>query len=104
MKVKIATLDSTVLAIIRKQAEIVLYVDCISDLQKNSLGQLQIDEHESHIRQLNEQIQGHYEQFVTGQTDREIFAASKSECTKQIERLVRYGICHLQSRKVTQII
>jgi|GEM_PF-2664285 len=87
MKVKASTLESTVLATVKKQAEVVLNIDSISDLPKNSLGQLQIDEHESHVRQLTEQIQANYEQLVTGQIDRETFAASKGECSKQIERL-----------------
>jgi len=87
MKVKAVTLDSMILSIIKKQAEVVLNINCMSELRTSSLGQSQIDEHESHVRQLTEQIQMNYEQLVTGKIDRETFAVSRGECAKQIERL-----------------
>jgi len=87
MKVNATTLESAILSIVKKQAEVVLNANGISELQEGSLGQLQISEYESNIRQLTEQSQKFYEQFVTGQIEHETYMLSKSECSKQIGKL-----------------
>ncbi|MCL1862536.1 MAG: hypothetical protein FWF78_03100 [Defluviitaleaceae bacterium] len=86
MKIKSATLDAMILSAVKKQAEVVFNINCLSELQEIGLGQMQIADHENRIRQLTEQIHGYYEQYVMGQISRETYTASKDGCAKEIEK------------------
>ena len=87
MKIKTATLDSMILSVVKKQAEAVINVNCISELQKSNLSQMQIAEHESRISHLTGQRQHIYEQLVLGQINRETYIASRDEYAREIEKL-----------------
>jgi len=86
-KVVVAELDGAVLDIIRKQAEVIVNTSDISDLRNTSGNAQQIADCEKRLKALIEQRQGFYEQFITGEIDRQAHQALKTDCSAQIDRL-----------------
>ena len=87
MKVNAAELDDAILAIIKKQAEVVLKTTDLSGIRKVSAGARRVDECEKQIYRLVEQIQTCYERFIGQEIDREAYLSLKADCTAQIDRL-----------------
>jgi DNA invertase Pin-like site-specific DNA recombinase len=87
MKVATAEVEDTLMSIIKIQAGLILESGDIFRQRKNSGGIQQIAECEKQINALNEQRQGIYEQFVTGDVDRESYRNVKAGYTAQIDRL-----------------
>jgi len=87
MKVSADELESAVMNIIRKQAEVVLASDDLSDFRKASAGEQQAAVFENQINQLVKQRQQCYEQFVSLEIDRDTFRLSKDDYTAQIDKL-----------------
>jgi hypothetical protein len=88
-KLKVATteVDEAVMSIIKIQAGIILASEDLTDLRKPGNGKEQLAEHEKQTRQLGEQRQTVYEQFITGKIDRDAYRSIKSGITAQIDRL-----------------
>ena len=59
----------------------------LSDLRKTSGNVQQIADCEKRLKVLIEQRQAYYEQFVTGEIDRQTHQTLKADCSAQIERL-----------------
>ena len=87
MKVCAPELDEAVMAIIKKQAEVVLESGDISKLRKKNEVERRTSECEKQIRLCIEQRQNHYEQFIHGEIDRDTHLKLKVECTAQFDRL-----------------
>jgi hypothetical protein len=87
MKVIVRELDEAVLAIVKKQAEVVLNSADLSDIRKKSMDARYIADCEKKIRECVEQRQRNYERFVLREIDREAHQALKVECAAQIEKL-----------------
>jgi hypothetical protein len=87
LTVVVAELDEAVLAIIKKQAEIILNSTDLSVIRKTSGNAQQIADCDKAIKALIVKRQSHYEQFITGDIDRQTHQSLKTDCTAQIERL-----------------
>ncbi|GHU44414.1 hypothetical protein FACS1894111_11650 [Clostridia bacterium] len=87
MKISAAEIHETVLAIIKKQAELVLNTDKLSNIQNNGADAGKTLAYEKQLRQLEEECQKFYEQFVLCEIDRETYQSVKSDCAEQIEQL-----------------
>ena len=87
LKVVASELDRAVLDIIKRQAEVILNTTDLSDLHKTSGNAQQIADYEKRIKALVEQRQSFYEQFITGEIDRQTHQSLKADCSEQIERL-----------------
>jgi DNA invertase Pin-like site-specific DNA recombinase len=96
MKVPAAEVDDAVMAIIRKQAEVVLNSADVSGFRKKASNNrsadsavvgLNQDEVEKQISRLSKQRQECYERFVTLEIDRDMFRSLKDDCTKRIDKL-----------------
>jgi hypothetical protein len=86
-KVSTAEVEDAVMSIIKIQAGVILASDDLTDLRKANGGKGQLAEYEKQIAHLMEQRQTIYEQFVTGETDRDTYRTVKTDLTAQIERL-----------------
>ena len=75
------------MAIIKKQAEVVLASDDLSGFQKAGENARLIGEYEWQIKQLSEQRQLCYEQFVCAKLDNESFQAQKAGYSERINML-----------------
>ena len=87
MKVSADNLENAVMTIIRKQAEVVLGSEDLSEFRKAKAGARQMDDCEKQINQLAEQRQQCYERFLTGEISRDTFQLLKADYTAQIGRL-----------------
>ena len=87
MKVSAGEIESAVMAIIRKQAEVVLASDDLTGFQKTSASEKQAADVEKQIGQLTEQRQQCYESFSNCEIDRDTFRLQKAEYTAQIDML-----------------
>ena len=87
LKVVVSELDAAVLDIIRKQAEVILNSMDIRDIRKTSGDTQHIADCEKRLKDLVEQRQLYYEQFITGEIDRPTLHSLKADCTNQIERM-----------------
>ncbi|MDR1060859.1 MAG: recombinase family protein [Clostridiales bacterium] len=87
LKVPVRGLDETVLAIIRKQAEVVLNSDSLSELRKAGAGGKMAADFEKEIGECVAERQLAYEQFVTREIGRDAYFALKAGCSERIERL-----------------
>jgi hypothetical protein len=87
MNVNAVELEEAVMAIIKKQAAVVLESDDLTGLQKKSDLELMIAGCEEQIRQWVEQRQNNYERFVRNEIDRDAHTQLKNECAEQLERL-----------------
>jgi DNA invertase Pin-like site-specific DNA recombinase len=89
MKVDADTLESAVMNIIRKQAEVVLACDDLSNLQKAKGGEQKAIDFENQAKQLEEQRLQCYEQFLNKEIDRDTFQTLKAGFTSQIDSLTK---------------
>jgi len=87
MKVSARELDESVLAIIRKQAEVVLASNDLSGFHKKTADVQKMEDHEAQIRHLVQQRQMSYEQFINGEIDKDTFDSLKAGYAKQIDIL-----------------
>ena len=87
MKIEADELERSVMAIIKKQAEVVLTSDDLSALLKIGESKRLLKDYTKQANQLTTQRQQCYEQFVGGIIDRDAFQALKSDYTVQIDRL-----------------
>jgi predicted site-specific integrase-resolvase len=87
MKVNVRELDDAVLAIIQKQAEVVLNSNNLENLQTKNASEQQISDCEKQISKLNEQRQQRYEKFVLSEIERDEYLKTKAEYSAEIERL-----------------
>jgi len=85
LKVVVAEMDEAVLDIIRKQAEVILNTADLTDLRKTSGNIQQIADCEKRLKALVEQRQHYYEQFITGEIDRQAHQSLKADCSAQID-------------------
>ena len=87
MKASADEVDNAVMAIIRKQAEVILGSGDLPGLRKINGTERSVGECEKQIRQWVERRQIYYEQFVQGEIDREAHMSLKGECAEQLDRL-----------------
>jgi DNA invertase Pin-like site-specific DNA recombinase len=87
MKVSARSLDETVLTIIRKQAEVVLNADSLSDLREIGADGKRVSDFEKEIGKCVEERQRAYERFVSRETDRDAYFSLKADCSERIEKL-----------------
>jgi len=87
MKISADELEGAVMAIIKKQAEVVLGSDDLSGFRKIGEGAQLLDGYEQQISQLSYQRQHSYEQFVSSEISKDTFQALKTDYTAQIDRL-----------------
>jgi len=87
MKVVVRELDEAVMDIIKVHSEIVLSTIELSKLQKvNGDSQHTID-FAKQAQELAERRQELYEQYVTGEIDRDAYQTAKAECNAQLENV-----------------
>jgi len=89
MKVNVRELDEAVIAVIRKQAEVVLSSNNLENLRQKSDAEHQASDYEKLIEQCNERRQGLYERFVLREIERAEYLTLKDECSAEIDRLNR---------------
>ena len=87
MKVNVRELDEAVMAIIKKQAEVVLESGDLSGYRKTSMDERRVAECERKIKQYEESRQACYERFVGKEIDRDTYQSLKNDCSENIERL-----------------
>jgi hypothetical protein len=87
LKVAAAKLDETILTIIRKQAEVILGSDNLSELRKVGASGKRIADFEKEVAKCVEERQSAYERFVSRELDRESYLALKAKCSERIEQL-----------------
>ena len=103
MKVVVRELDEAVMAVIKKQAEVILErrdLEPGTGLPRlNGMGGnvTQVAMIERKIKNHIEQRQQHYEQFVTWEIDRQTHKTLKAGCTAQIEKLSSQLALHRQA-------
>ncbi|MCL1846069.1 MAG: recombinase family protein [Defluviitaleaceae bacterium] len=102
LKVVSAELDEAVMAVIRKQAEVILATDDLTGLRKSDGSAQQIVDYENQMKSLVEQRKLHYEQFITREIDRQTYLSIKADCTARIERLNNQLAAHRQSAQESQ--
>jgi DNA invertase Pin-like site-specific DNA recombinase len=87
LKVVAAELDEIVLAIIRKQAEVVLNTADLSELRKMGADGKHIADYEKEIKTCIEQRQQVYERFVLREIDSDAYQSLRSGYTERFEML-----------------
>jgi DNA invertase Pin-like site-specific DNA recombinase len=87
MKVSADILEGSVISIIKKQAEVVLTSDDLSGFRKSSEDIRINGDYEKQVLQLTKLRQECYEQFVSGEIDRDAFQMLKADYTAQIDKL-----------------
>ena len=102
MKVNAQELDEAVLAVIQKQAEVVLMSADLSGLKQKGQDAHYIADCEKQIRECVEQRQRYYEQFVLREIDRETHKKLKAECAAQIDRFNNHLAILRQSERDKQ--
>ena len=86
LKLYTAEVEDAVMTVIKVQAGVILESGELSEL-RNDEGNNQLAEYEKQITAIGEQRQSIYEQFITGEIDRETYRSVKADFTAQIERL-----------------
>jgi DNA invertase Pin-like site-specific DNA recombinase len=86
LKLCAAEVADAVMTVLKVQAGLVLESDDLSGLRK-SVDSGQFAEYEKQIKALAEQRQTVYEQFITGEIDRETYRSIKSDLTAQLDKL-----------------
>ncbi len=98
LKISASEVDDAVMAIIRKQAEVVLNSDDISGFRKTAVSdnrldgggiQLNCSDIEKQINRLSGLRQQCYEQFIGFEIDRDTFQSMKADYTKRIDALTQ---------------
>jgi len=87
LKVASTEVENAVMTVIKKQAEVVLACDDLTNIRKASADERQAAAYEKQISQLSEQRQQSYERFLGNEVDRDAFHAQKAQLTAQINRL-----------------
>ncbi|MCL2517319.1 MAG: recombinase family protein [Oscillospiraceae bacterium] len=87
MKTSVRELDSMVMSIIRKQAEVILNSEGMADCRNLSAVEQGIAECENQIRQHMERHQNYYEHFILHEIEKSTYQSLKDECTGQIGKL-----------------
>jgi hypothetical protein len=87
LKIAAAKLDETILTIIRKQAEVILGSDNLSELRKVGASGKRIADFEKEVAKCVEERQSAYERFVSRELNRESYLALKAKCSERIEQL-----------------
>ena len=109
-KLKVSTdeVDDAVMAIIKKQAEVVLNSDDLSGFRKTTVSEKRFDgsvvqlnnaDIEKQINLLSKERQVCYERFVSLEIDRDTFRLLKADYTKQIDRLTQQLAVSQQSAR-----
>ncbi|MCL1842321.1 MAG: recombinase family protein [Defluviitaleaceae bacterium] len=102
LKVVVSELDEAVLTIIRKQAEVILNNGDLTVLRKTGCSTQQVADYENQLNSLVAQRQKLYEQFITGEIDRQTHQSLKAECSAQIEQLNERLNLHRQAQHDSQ--
>ena len=87
MKVATTELEEAVISIIKVHAGLVLDSEDMTGAQKRIGNTQQVADCERQVKTLSEERQMIYEQFVTGEIDRETYRSIKADCTAKIDRL-----------------
>jgi hypothetical protein len=87
MKVVASQFDEAVLAIIRKQAEVILGASNLGEVVVKTGSEQTTADYEKRITECNEQRQRLYERFVLREIDKMEFQKLKAECGAEIDRL-----------------
>jgi hypothetical protein len=87
LKIDAAELDDVTLAIIRKQAEVVLNIADLAKIRKIGIEEKRESDYGKEIRDCIEQRQQAYEQFVLDEIDRETYQSLRSDCAERLGRL-----------------
>ena len=87
MKVSADDLESAVMTIIKKQAEVVLGSEDLTEFRKTNAGAQQRGDCERQINQIAEQRQQCDERFLSGEIERDAFQSLKTDYTAQIDKL-----------------
>jgi hypothetical protein len=75
------------LTIIRKQTEVALNSDSLSDLKNTGTDGKRVSDFEKEISKYVEERQRAYERFVSREIDRDAYFALKTDCSERIEKL-----------------
>ena len=102
LKLHTAEVEDAVMTVIKVQAELILESEDLTGMEKKCASSQQIAECEKQIKLLGEQRQRTYEQFVTGEIERETYRSAKSECTAKIDRL-KYMIVSLKQSEIDSL-
>jgi hypothetical protein len=81
--------DEVVLAVIRKQAEVILAAAELNELAPKSDVSQELSDFEKRLAKCGEQRQLLYERFILREIDRAEYLKLKDECSAEIERLNR---------------
>lgn len=112
LKVSTAEVEDAVMAIIKKQAEVVLNCADLSGFRKATMKNNQLDgsvvqlnsvDIEKQIGLLSKQRQECYERFINLEIDRETFHSLKDDYTKQIDRLTQQHVVFHQSARKREV-
>ncbi len=87
LKVNVRELDTAILSIIRKQAEVVLNSDNLDNLRQRNDAENKASDCDKLIAELNEKRQALYERFITRELERPEYLKLKDECSAEIDRL-----------------
>jgi hypothetical protein len=87
MTIQAKELDKAVMTSIRKQAEVVLNSEKLSDLRKIGAESKKVVEYEKVLKQCTVERQSYYERFVLREIDRETYLSLKEACTAKIDKL-----------------
>ncbi|MDR0223267.1 MAG: recombinase family protein [Oscillospiraceae bacterium] len=80
-------IDDAVLAVIQKQAEVILTALDLNELSAKGDIKQELAEYEKRIENCNEQRQKLYERFILREITRDEYLALKNECSAEIDRL-----------------
>lgn len=87
LKVDVSELDTAILDMIRKQAEVVLNTCNLSELRTIGADGKRISDYENEVRQCARQQQVLYEQFVLHEIDRDAYRSQKADCAERLNQL-----------------
>ncbi|GHV15215.1 hypothetical protein FACS1894219_12000 [Clostridia bacterium] len=87
LKIKASDVHESVLETIRKQAEVVLNTNDLSQFRSKGTDANTLADCEKQIRQLDEKRQQLYEQYILREIDREVYQSLKSGYTEQVDSL-----------------
>jgi hypothetical protein len=86
MKVAVTDVEGAVLAVVRKQAEVVLGMPGLGGLAPMD-GGLERADIERRIEEAGERRHGHYERYILKEIGRDEFVRLKNSCSDEIDRL-----------------
>ncbi len=86
-RIIVKEVDEAVLAVIKKQAEVILATAKLNQLAPKSDTGRELADYEKRIAQYSEQRQRYYESFIMGEIGRIEYLELKDECSTEIEKL-----------------